>query len=47
MKSLKEVIQQNMTVDQAAELFCFGLLEWFDIPQLAALAAPRPVQFAK
>lgn len=45
MKSLKEVIQQNMTVDQAAELFCFGLLEWFDIPQLAALVGPRTVEF--
>lgn len=44
--SLKDIITQNMSVDQAAELFCFGLLEWFDIPQLAALAADRPVMLS-
>jgi hypothetical protein len=27
------------------ELFCFGLLEHFDVKQLVALAAPRPVVF--
>jgi hypothetical protein len=27
----------------APELFCFGLLESFDTPQLTALVAPRPV----
>lgn len=44
MISLKEVITNNMSVDQAPELFCFGLLEWFDMPQLSALAASRPVR---
>ncbi len=44
--SFKEVIEQNWAVNQYPELFCFGLLEWFDIRQLAALAAPRPVRFA-
>ena len=29
------------------ELFCFGLLESFDITQLAALSGPRPVHFVK
>jgi hypothetical protein len=43
--SLKEILEQDMTVQQAPELFCFGLLEQFDIPQLAALAAPRPLKF--
>lgn len=43
--SLKEVIQQNWTVSQKPELFCFGLLEAFDVKQLAALVAPRPVKF--
>jgi dienelactone hydrolase len=38
LTSLKEVIQRNWTVNQAPELFCFGLLEAFDIPQLVALA---------
>jgi len=43
--SLKEVIEQNWGVDEKPELFCFGLLESFDIKQLAALVAPRPVSF--
>ena len=38
MSSLKEVIEKNMSVDQAPELFCFGLLESFDIPQIKAQA---------
>ncbi len=43
--SLKEVIEQNRTVDQMPEQFCFGLLEAFDVKQLAILTAPRPVVF--
>lgn len=43
--SLKEIIERNATVDQTPEAFCFGLLEQFDIRQLAALVAPRPVAF--
>lgn len=42
--SLKEIIEQNKGVDQAPDLFCFGLLEQFDIPQLVALSAPRKVK---
>jgi hypothetical protein len=41
--SLKQVIEQNWGVNEKPELFCFGLLESFDIKQLAALIAPRPV----
>jgi hypothetical protein len=41
--SLKEVIEQNKTLDQSPELFCFGLLEHSDVKNLAALVAPRPV----
>jgi hypothetical protein len=41
--SLKEIIEKNLTIEQAPELFCFGLLERFDVPQLLALVAPRPV----
>jgi hypothetical protein len=41
--SLKEIIVKNWTVDQRPELFCFGLLEAFDIKQLEALIAPRPI----
>jgi len=43
--SLKEPIEQKMVYQTAPELFCFGLLEAFDIKQLAALSAPRPVRF--
>jgi hypothetical protein len=39
--SLKELIEQNKTFDQSPELFCFGLLERFDVRDLAALVAPR------
>src|SRR5207249_1875994 len=45
--SLQEVIEQNRTVEQLPEMFCFGLLEAFDVKQLAALAAPRPVRFVE
>ena len=38
MASLKEVIENNGSVDKTPELFCFGLLEYFDIPQLKAMA---------
>jgi len=43
--SLKEIIESNWTYREAPELFCFGLLERFDVKQLAALIAPRPVKF--
>jgi hypothetical protein len=43
--SLKEIVERNATVDQTPEAFCFGLLEQFDLRQLAALTAPRPVAF--
>lgn len=42
--SLKELIARRTPYSQAPELFCFGLLEQFDLEQLAALAAPRPVR---
>ena len=45
--SLKEVIEQNWGVAEKPELFCFGLLESFDIKQLAALLAPRPVTICR
>jgi dienelactone hydrolase len=34
--SLKTVIEKNMAVDKAPELFCFGLLESFDLAQIEA-----------
>ena len=39
LESLKQVIDKNWTVEQAPELFCFGLLEAFDIKQIRALGA--------
>jgi len=42
--SLKEVIEKDWTVDKTPEMFCFGLLEAFDVPQLTALVAPRKVR---
>src|SRR5207248_10572930 len=36
--SLKEVIEASKVYNDSPELFCFGLLEQFDIAQLAALA---------
>ena len=43
--SLQEIIESNWQYEKAPELFCFGLLERFDVKQLAALVAPRPVKF--
>ncbi len=43
-KSLKDVIDQGGQVNTTPEVFCFGLLETADIPDLAALAAPRKVE---
>jgi dienelactone hydrolase len=41
--SLKEIIENNWNVDQKPEMFCFGLLEAFDLKQLEALALPATV----
>jgi hypothetical protein len=41
--SLKELIESKAAYSAAPELYCFGLLREFDIAQLAALAAPRPL----
>jgi len=36
-QSLKQVMELNLTVEKHPEVFCFGLLEKFDIPQMAKL----------
>jgi hypothetical protein len=41
--SLKAVLQQNHRYEDMPEMFCFGLLDAFDIDRLKALAAPRPI----
>jgi hypothetical protein len=43
LTSLKLVLDENRTFDQLPELFCFGLLESFDVQQLKELIAPRSV----
>jgi hypothetical protein len=43
LTSLKELIEKNRPVNEMPEMFCFGLLEAFDVPQLEALASPRPI----
>ena len=45
--SLKQVIEAGGSADKMPEQFCFGLLETTDIPQLAALVAPREIRFAE
>ena len=45
MGSLKQVIEDNQSVNQAPELFCFGLLKAFDIKQIVELAGKKKVQF--
>lgn len=41
--TLKTLIQEGRVVNANPELFCFGLLEEFDIRQIAALVVPRPI----
>lgn len=43
--SLKQVIEKNYGINQSPEFFCFGLLEAFDIREIAALTAPRAITF--
>ena len=36
--SLKSLLLPAAQFDQVPELYCFGLLEWFDVPELRAMA---------
>ncbi len=45
--SLKQLIEDRKVFQDAPELFCFGLLESFDIQTIAALVAPRPVRLVE
>lgn len=38
--SLKSLVQNSAAYTESPELFCFGLLEAFDVPQLEALSGP-------
>jgi hypothetical protein len=43
LKSLKEILSNNWGANKYPELFCFGLLEYFDLPRLVDLAQPRKI----
>lgn len=43
--SLKQIIEDNQSVNQAPELFCFGLMKEFDIKDIVALAGQDKVTF--
>ncbi len=43
MSTLREPIERDITAVEAPELFCFGLLESFDVKPLIALVSPREV----
>jgi hypothetical protein len=45
LASFKQLIDENVAVEALPELFPFGLLTEFDVRQLVALVAPRPVTF--
>ena len=47
LASLHQAIEENRQVGDSPELFCFGLLEQFDVLQVAALVAPRSVRFVE
>jgi hypothetical protein len=44
-RTLREVLDRNVTAQQMPEMFAFGLLEEFDVPQIEQLIAPRSVTF--
>jgi hypothetical protein len=41
LTSLREVLDRDLAFPDAPEMFCFGLLEYFDMPQLASIASRR------
>ncbi len=43
-RTLREVLDRNVSAQQMPEMFTFGLLAEFDIPQIEQVVAPRPVQ---
>ena len=47
LTSLHEVIESSMSVKDVPELFCFGLLKHFDIPQIVELGSPREAEFVE
>ncbi len=44
MRSLKQVLDDDLGADKQPEMFAFGLLAAADIPQIAKLVQPRPLR---
>ena len=44
LSSLKRLIEDHLDYEQCPSLFCFGLLEQFDVEELVALCSPRQVE---
>ena len=44
LASLREVIEKDWTMEKTPEMFCFGLLGEFDLKDIEAMVAPRPVK---
>ena len=42
-KTLRDVLDREVSAQQMPEMFPFGLLAEFDVPQIVQLVAPRPV----
>jgi len=45
IKSLKKLLPDKIRYAHSPSLFCFGLLELVDIPELIDLAAPTKIEF--
>jgi hypothetical protein len=45
LTSFKQLLEENQPVEALPELFAFGLLAEFDVRELTALVAPRPVKW--
>ena len=47
LASLKQLSEKAMLYDESPSLFCFGLLEAFDVRELIGLVAPTPITIGK
>lgn len=43
--TLREVLDRNLSAEEMPEMFAFGLLAEFDVPQIERLVHPRPVAY--
>lgn len=44
-RTLREVLTRNISAEEMPEMFAFGLLAEFDVPQMERLVQPRPVVY--